>query len=129
MDATFRQRYLVELFTLWRAHRGGHGAGANVVGTMDWPVDLTPQLKALAGQHAGETWTATVALVRRPSAQPVGQSVLGHRMQGQGVGRAVDQVEGILGGHVSTFLAGARCPYNAGRRGACKAVTLRVEVG
>ena len=67
MDATFRQRYLVELFTLWRAHRGGHGAGANVVGTMDWPVDLTPQLKALAGQHAGETWTATVALVRRPS--------------------------------------------------------------
>jgi len=66
MDASFRQRYLVDVFTLWRAHRGGHGAGANAVGTMDWPVDLTSQLRSLSRQHAGETWTATVALVRRP---------------------------------------------------------------
>jgi tyrosinase len=72
-DFDFREKYFVNLISIWMGHEGheghgdhnDHGAGNTAHGMhdVDILVDLTPQLRSLAATHAGETWNLNVALV------------------------------------------------------------------
>jgi tyrosinase len=106
-DADFRDRYLLDLLYLWRAHHHDgrpHGSHHNHeqpgqhARTLNFAVDVGQALGSLAQTHAGQTWRVWVALAAAASA-PGALHAHEERVAGTAAAMSVDTLANSMDFH------------------------------